>query len=539
MEPWKFKLNMKVNSKPTKRRLSVGTSACIALLSLGVQGADYQVPEWAGAESSEHSAWDAFTTAFGDPGNIPDVEGSTGTAILTQTTPGATVTGSGNIYNPAGASRFEIAEEFDASIVTVVLHVETAGTELDYESLLLVAGPEGSAEIAPGERQELSRVATGFGETVLSRWEWNLEGSGHRSFVVRFASAGAHSSLAAARLDVRLEADAIHLAREEPAMDRWGYPFNSTPGTRAVASTFASEETGVGLRRHGIFVFGFETGPEVPAGLDPAQYEIISAHVVLTTSSNFEIEYDPSYDPTPSYLLVGHEQRQPDSDAGRPLELFGAGFRAPFSAANWEETSPYTVDSGQRAVFPGGHGPEEEMVEAWINYAEPSEVLPFGVGTIEGLEPGSPVPEDAAVRFEMDLSQAGTVDYLRQSLAAGRLFFTAASLHRGGREVRSFPEYYTRDSLIGGAPRLELSVRVVNPAPPLAITSIRMEEGNPVLRFSGNGSSRYQIRYTSDYQEWVAIEQPEFVDREGESMEWKDLAPAADARFYQVLGLND
>lgn len=153
----------------------LGISALIISLAGRTEAADYQLPEWAGSGSSEYSGWDGFTTGFGEPGNSPDVEGSTGNAVIMQTAPGAMVTGSGNIYNPAGASQFEIADAFDGPIRTVVLHVETAGTELDYESISLMAGAEGSVEIPAGERQEISRVATGFGETVLSKWEWNLE----------------------------------------------------------------------------------------------------------------------------------------------------------------------------------------------------------------------------------------------------------------------------------------------------------------------------------------------------------------------------
>ena len=52
------------------------------------------------SSNSEFAEWETFTVGFGDPGNDADVEGSKVGPTITQSTPGAMATGSGNIYNP-------------------------------------------------------------------------------------------------------------------------------------------------------------------------------------------------------------------------------------------------------------------------------------------------------------------------------------------------------------------------------------------------------------------------------------------------------
>ena len=58
------------------------------------------------ASDSEYAEWKDFTNAFGDPGNEADVTGSKSGVLITQTTPGAMVTSTKNIYNPGGVSKF-------------------------------------------------------------------------------------------------------------------------------------------------------------------------------------------------------------------------------------------------------------------------------------------------------------------------------------------------------------------------------------------------------------------------------------------------
>lgn len=507
----------------------------ITLSPLLLKAASYQLPPWAGTPDSQIHAWDVFTTAVGSPGNPPDIEGSSPNAIVTQTTPGATVTGTGNIYNPAAASAYEITPELTAPAIRVVLHVQTSGTELDYSTVLLKLGDQTGLS---ADQTELQRVSTGFGDTVLSRWEWDLAAEPSANLSLAFSAAGSHSSLATARLDIQFGTAPISVIRESD-LDRWSYPFNATPGTRAVASAFASPVEGVGLQRHALFAFGFLTAPEIPSGLPASHYEILEARVLLTTSANFQIEYDPTPDPVLSFLPLDHADVIPDPDLGRPMELFGAGFRNGFTSLTWEETSPYSVDD-TTTVHPIGVA-NESLADATMNvlYDDPFEIKPFAIGHINDLTPGEFVPEDTQVQFDLDLGDPAITAYLQQALRDGRLLLTAASLHRSGRDARTFPEFYTRDSLIGTPPTLELSVRLVTRAPQISILALHFQDGQPALQFQGQPGTSYQIRHTSDYSEWHTVSQPEFATLESGILEWRDTDPSPSHRFYQVVGFSE
>ena len=57
-------------------------------------------------ENGVFAEWKTLENGYGDPGNIPDIIGSKNGPILKQLTSGGISTGSGNIYNPTGASQF-------------------------------------------------------------------------------------------------------------------------------------------------------------------------------------------------------------------------------------------------------------------------------------------------------------------------------------------------------------------------------------------------------------------------------------------------
>jgi hypothetical protein len=495
----------------------------------------FEPPHWAGETGTEHSEWDAFTTAFGEPGNSPDVVGSTGDANLRQLTPGATLTGTLNIYNPAGASTFAITDDFAQPAETIVFQATVSGTQLDTDSVKLEF-EQGDSRVSLGAvREELQRVSGGFGDTVTSRWSWNLRGRDASSMTVKFTALGAHCSLTAARLDVRYKPEATPLTQAEPAHDRWGYPFNATPGTRAVASVFRSAAA-EGLVRHGIFIFGYDTSTGIESGRGEAAYEILSAKVTLMTSSNFEVVYDPTADPVFTYLTNGHPQFVEDADAGRPIELFGAGFRNDFTPLTWTETAPYAPTGGERNVYPVTWDADGQELDASmnVNYAAPYEALPFATGVIAGANPGDNVPLETPVSFDLDLSQPGVTRYLQAGLNVGRLFFTATSLHSGGQGVRTFPEYYTRDSLLGEAPSLELSVRLYESQEVITVSSIITSSGTRTLRFPSSEAASYGIRWSTDLKNWHLVREPELTAPEAGVSKWVDGSEAGARKFYQV-----
>ncbi len=165
----------------------------------------FTVPAFRGQPGSTFTGWENFTVAQGNPGNAGDLAGSSGSATLFQRAPGAAVLGSGNLYNGADKSRFEIRYTSTDPIADVVFQVRTLGTELDYDSVRLFAWTESLGSV----RTELDRQAfgppppapgSGFG--VSSLWSWDLSALDATTFAISFNAADINLSLDSATLDV-------------------------------------------------------------------------------------------------------------------------------------------------------------------------------------------------------------------------------------------------------------------------------------------------------------------------------------------------
>lgn len=268
----------------------------------------------------------------------------------------------------------------------------------------------------------------------------------------------------------------------EPSHDRWMYPHNSTPGTRAQASTFSGLPASGGMDdRWAFFLFAFDTGAAVPAGLPPEYYQIRSVKVTATIGQDLLFAYDPSYDEWRSYGTPTVPAAVPDADPGRPLELHGAGFRNGFTVGTFTETSPYggTGSPGTRNAYPLSFDENGAARDVSGNVTGGFESAPWAVGSAD-LAPGQLVPVDTVFTFDVDRSLPGVSAYLRESLAAGRVWFSLDSLHPATQQAGEFVAWYTKDDVLhqwfgGIAPALEIEVDVVVPL------SIRREENSVFL----------------------------------------------------------
>jgi hypothetical protein len=206
------------------------------------------------------------------------------------------------------------------------------------------------------------------------------------------------------------------------------------------------------------------------------------------------------------------------------------------TAADWTETAPYSPTEGERTVYPATLDETGLEVDASMNvrFDESFELAPFAIGTMDGVTPGETVPEDSSVAFDVDLLQSGVVRYLRASLDAGRIFFTATSLHSGGQGVRTFPEYHTRDSLLGDAPRLELTVRLFEHEEVITISSIPSAPAAGMLRFPVVEGREFGVRWSMDLKSWFLIREPVLTSPEAGILEWQDDSATEGLKFYQV-----
>lgn len=180
---------------------------------------------------------------------------------------------------------------------------------------------------------------------------------------------------------------------------------------------------------------------------------------------------DPTADLFGSHFPTNDPAYMPDDDAGRPVMLFGTGFRGGFTAATFPEDGPYGgTGPGGRNAFTAGFNAAAELVDVGNHVGKTNAAFapfpgePFAVGNVTNLAAGEPVPAGARMRFELNLADPRVRGYVLRGLRDGRLWFTLVSLHGGslGGQVR-YPDFATRDNLIYDAPALHLELTLVGP----------------------------------------------------------------------------
>ena len=245
----------------------------------------------------------------------------------------------------------------------------------------------------------------------------------------------------------------------EASFDRWNYPFNASPGSRLTGSTFGAVGNASFDDHDAQIILGFDTSL---LG-NPDDILVQSLSVTLTTSTDETFVYDPTFDSLGSYL-----DPQVDGDAGRPVELYGVGFRNGFAFPAFGPTVPGPISFEEGEAFVFGNPASERVRNAFASdfgdgardisnrVSDNIETTPWAVGAIEGLAPGDPVPLHSEMRFDIDLDNVAVLDYVHEGLASGGLFFTVASLHASTQgSSLGIPAFFLGDAKL---PDLNLSV---------------------------------------------------------------------------------
>lgn len=178
---------------------------CTTLAVCSIASADLVnplVPAWAGDSTASRYEWNSFTEAYNAP-NFPDSPFSQD-VMLFNTTPGATIAGSGNIYNPAGGLNIHMYGSFAFELA--VLNIATSGSELDYDDTYLFVSSANEAEYTEIYASAITRSSEpgGFGGVnVTVAYEFDTSGVDFEIADWGFFAKGttAHISLDAARLD--------------------------------------------------------------------------------------------------------------------------------------------------------------------------------------------------------------------------------------------------------------------------------------------------------------------------------------------------
>ena len=265
---------------------------------------------------------------------------------------------------------------------------------------------------------------------------------------------------------------------DEPTWDRWMYPFNFTPGTRATASVFAAIEMEGFDDRDAQFLLGFDATGSVPAGQGVSRYRVVSAVVTASVANDEQFAYDPTPDTWKNVIADTDPDYVADADPGRPVELFGVGYRDGYDATTFNETSPFgtpeiePAENGRNA-FAANFLSDGAAVNVSNSVRESFDPDALAVGAAD-LTPGTPVPADTTFTFTIDTSDPASAAYLRRSLDAGVLVFSVSSLHPatggpdGGTGDVTYPIWYTRDNIVaildGLTATISLEVFVGSPA---------------------------------------------------------------------------
>ncbi len=247
-------------------------------------------------------------------------------------------------------------------------------------------------------------------------------------------------------------ADTLSAGWPTPQLDRWMYPFNSTPGTRPVISTFGSAPGAPEFdSRDGQFIVAYSTDTQIPPALGADQYRVTSARVTIEFANDLVVAYDPSPDSWRSFLAASDPEFVADTDAGQSIDLFGCGFRNGFSLATFVENSPYATPpnpmaSGVRNAFALSFNDEGTAIDVSNNPRERFEPRRFATGNCSTLASGALVPVNTAMHFDLNLADPFVQRYLCTGLDQGKLFFVISSLTFVEQQGGNFPAFFAKEN---------------------------------------------------------------------------------------------
>ena len=290
----------------------------------------------------------------------------------------------------------------------------------------------------------------------------------------------------------RVEAGDFRLAPAQPTLDRWMYPFNFQPGGRPVAPTYGSFDPRFDTR-DAEFLLGWDTAGVLATNAGPARYLIRRVRVTLTSvapptgSGILPFVYDPTYDSYVTYFATNEPGYVADSDLGRPIELYGVGFRNGFTTATFAEDSFFgvlgpiageTISIGTRNAYAMNFDTNGLPIDianhvgqrnaGWTN--APFEVRPWAVGTTTNVVPGGEMPDGGTMTFDVALDDPLVVGYLQRALDEGRLRLMVSSLSPAGQSTPggtgaggsgAYPWWATKEKPLYDPPKLEIEGALV------------------------------------------------------------------------------
>ncbi|MDP7495003.1 MAG: hypothetical protein QGI77_01150, partial [Roseibacillus sp.] len=337
-------------------------------------------------------------------------------------------------------------------------------------------------------------------------------------------------SLLGCATQIACAGEVVTVRAPEPAVDRWNYLYNGTPGFRAKGSLFTGlpEDAGGGMDRMGQILIGFDTEAlGVQPGRAPESYNVTGVKLTARVANDPFLAdptfvYDPTADPFDALLETGL-----DPDPGHPVELHGAGFRNGIDSSSYLEGSPppalgqppitgspYEGPDGPTA-YPLGFDEAAQPRDVMNNPTEGFNANPWAVGKTNSISPGDVVPTDTVFTFDLDLNQPGVRRYVQEGLSQGQLYFTLTSLQPASFDGvesgnGSFAIFYLKESiehqLFGdSAPALELS-RGPAPSGPIGTEfAFDFARDELTIQWEAVAGEVFEILTSVDLTDWTVL----------------------------------
>lgn len=260
-----------------------------------------------------------------------------------------------------------------------------------------------------------------------------------------------------------------------PTFDRWNYPFNASPGSRSVGSTFSSYNSGYDFdNRDGQILLGWQTDGLVEPGWPASAYTVHQCIVTIAIASN-DIIYDPTADDPGT-----HEEGGPtDADPGRPVLLSGVGFRNGWDGWSWADDGPFgpAMTSGTRNCFAADFDDTGQLRDISNSLTQGFVPNGFAFGTSDVATPGDLLPQYSTLTFSVDMDDPAIQCYLRAGIADGLAEVMLTSLHPatkpGSGDSGIWPDWVLSENALVGmgivnAAAITLDVSLTEPSGVLA-----------------------------------------------------------------------
>lgn len=308
----------------------------------------------------------------------------------------------------------------------------------------------------------------------------------------------------------------------EPAGDKHMYPFmndlppNDLKPSASVFGAYGALDNIPGYDfddRDAQFFLDFATASLVAPGQGASNYQLTSLEIWVVVANHGSFFFDSSADPLSTYQNSGT-----DSDPGRPIEMYGVGYRGGFSQATFNQDSPFgpagSIYKNVRNAYAIDFGEDGNPRDVSNNVEEGFTSNPWAIADAPGsidvdgnfiaspLPAGSPVPEGTVFRFQLNLTDPKVRTYVQEGLHAGRIHLMVSSLYNATQQSSDIPKFYTKESGfhipsagIYLAPRLYAEVTLASAgAPPVPKVSVsRLNSSGFRVSFETQSDYRYVV----------------------------------------------